>query len=659
VKKSVLAVFLTTLIILSSIPVLSQQAHSAPTHALVLGYVAPSVPTFALSLLAGYGVGAGFDIRIPYLPINHFTQGGIGPVLAHVPYAVPGSNYTVWIYNLISPNLKWSDGVPLNSTDIYYTFDEYLPFGKYANTTSDILNGIAPNIQALQIMNSTAVQVTLNGPIPLLPHIISPLYPIYPEHYYITFGVGKHQIDSTSILGGPGSSPYVPVNYTSGATTMTFVANPYSIYWTGKTPTVPKIVMQLFADEGSMVNALAAGSVDAAAINPPDIPALQGVSWLNITSIPGLTGPYYYVNANHTYPWNNIYFRKALQTLLPKQQINQILFGGNLLYGNPMLLQPGEVPDFWPGPNTPTYNYSTTQANAYLQQAGLKLSGGKWLDPNGTAIVVPLETISSDPNYVRMGQFIQQAMQGVGLTVTIKQVDSNTIVNDWGAKDFFTLLQPWSNGPSVWRTMKNPYNTIGLTNSTFRTFVNNALHDTNLTRGKATLEKALYILADQATNNVIVWQPEIVAYNIRDYTGWQPGISQVAQLDAIENPVFAENVLTSITPVGAITSSTSSTSSTSTTTTTSTTTSSTPPTSVTSSSASGSSTIISSTTSVVTTSPTTTTSTSSTTTSSAPDYSTIILGVIALVVVLGIIGYAAIRRRPARTTTTTTKTTAT
>jgi ABC-type transport system substrate-binding protein len=582
-------------------------------------------------------IGGGYDTQMPYIPLTRYNgSGAVVPDITKVAF-VPGTNDTQVIYNLVAPDLKWSDGVPINASDLYFSFDQYLPQGTYANTTTDILNRVAKYGTGVSIFNSTAVKVTLNAPLPHV-DILFALYPVYPEHYYKTFGVGNHILDKTPVLGGPGDTPYVPSNYTAGSTTMTLKANPYSPWWNGKAITVPLITVQLFASESALVNALAAGSVDAALVNPNDVAALQSTPNLHIVNTIGLWGPFFRINAAQGYPFNNTDFRQGLMYLLPKQQINTILYNNQGLIGNAMEINPQAVSFYWPGPSTPTYDYSTVNAIASFQKAGLKQNGqGQWVTPSGQVVTISLETETDDPNFIRAAQFIQTAMQGVGLSVTVKQVNGNTVISDWATKNFQTVLMPWS-ATTPWEVVKSAINFPGLVNDTFFSAFTTAFTDTNVTRGLQEFKKVDLMMAQLAMDNVILLYPQIIAYNSARFTGWEPAIEQTANSNLIATPVFASNVLTSIQPIAAGTSST--------TTSATTATSTTPSTSTTTATSISTTTAVSTTTSV-----STTTATTTATTPAAVDYTIPILGLIAVIAIVGIIAVAALRRRQPRTVT--------
>jgi hypothetical protein len=477
------------------------------------------------------------------------------------------------------------------------------------------------------------------------------LYQIYPWHYYKQF-TGNNVLGTTSILGGPGDTAYIPSNYTGTGNTMTLVPDPSSPSWNGATPKVSTITLQFFTQDQPLVNALASGSVDAAVISASDQGALNSTSFLKVDQIPSINQIYTYIEPTG-YPFNNTAFRQALMTLVPKYQIDSQLYGNKTNVGNSLALLPQAVGQYWPGSNTPEFNYSTTQAVTLLKQAGLtQNSAGHWQAPNGTVITVNVEAPNNDPNMVRAAQIIVNSMVGVGLQATPKIVDYTTNTNDiFSSGNYQMIVSNQAYFPSPYKWMRNPVNlplqwVNTSTYATWHQIFQGALHDVNATSSLATLKQSELILANFSIIGTVVVLPQYVAYNTQAFSGYQPALANALNYQTFYFPTMAENFFTALSPAGGATSTAVVSSSTTTTTTpasqssTSTSSSSPPVTSSSSSQVVGGSSI-------------STSSSSSTTTAAGTDYT---LVAVAIIVVIIIVAAAALfmRRRPRATTTTTT-----
>ena len=532
-------------------------AASPGSTVLTVGEVGTSSASFSqIGLHAGDFIPT-TGTEVPYLYVSPFAlNGSVVPGICNVPATVPGTNYTQWIVNLIASNMKWSDGVPINSIDLAYSYGIFLPTGPYANLSEyDPWGAISGTVSSVTILNSTAVKLRMSSPDPNFA-VLDALYQIYPEHYFIQY-TGANVLTKTAILSGPGDTAYIPSNYTAGSLSFTLVPNPNSPSWTlyGKNnPTISKIVVNQFTSDSSLVNALAAGSVDIGWVQLSDIQALSSLkvdtvpSTLQFTTWIGTVG----------YPFNNTAFRQALLFLLPKQQINSQLYNGSLTLGNPVELLAGSSSPYWPGPQTPTYNYSTSQAIANLQKAGLtQNSAGKWVMPNGTAVQFTVTVDNGDPVEVRAAQMIQSSMQGVGLQVNLQTTAPATSAILYHSANYQVLVWDAFNtlSPTPIKYLKNVNNYPNFrNNATFNTLLHEALTNTNATAALQEMKQAELIFADAASADTLVNLPYYIAYNSQKFTNLQPGMTQSVDNDGLVSPITAEPFFVTVQPVGLTTS---------------------------------------------------------------------------------------------------------
>jgi len=531
---------------------------------LVLG-VATGPPTTFFQTPGNWG-GANTITQIPYLYAYTFGSGGVAiPGVANPPTAIPGTNDTQWILNLKSPNMKWSDNIPIDSTDLEFSYGVFLPMGKYANLSSfDVWGAIRDRVSSVSIVNSTAIQLKMYNPFPLFP-ILAWLYQVYPYHYYKQFS-GDNVLQTSSIVGGPGDTAYIPSNFAAGSRSMTLVANSLSPSWNGATPTIQTITLQFFTDESSLINALAAGTVDGSLITPSDVQALSSNSELKVDRLPSIYQMQFFIEPG-SFPYSSRPFRQALMYLIPKDQVNSILYNNQSSTGNVFLLPPAAVQTYWPGPETPAYNYDPNAAVSKLKEAGFtQNSAGNWVMKNGTQVAVNLEAPNNDPDVVRAAQLIAKSMESVGLKVNLNVVDLTTATSDkYTTGNYDVILYGDEYFPSPFKWMRNPVNLpYQWHNSTFKTIFTSCLQDTNPSSALAKLKQALDILANEAVTNSVVFEPVYAAYNNVKFTGWEPALSQASSFQVFYNQVLSENLMVSVMPPAAATSTVMTTSSTST-----------------------------------------------------------------------------------------------
>jgi peptide/nickel transport system substrate-binding protein len=503
--------------------------------------------------------------ELPYLYAWDLgINGKIVPGIAHVPTAVPGSNDTEWVINLY-PSLKWSDGVPINASDLAYSYGIYLSTGQFANySTIDVYGAVSGTVSSVSIMNSSAVKLTTSSPDPLFPFLTF-LYYIYPYHYYKQF-TGNNVLGTASILGGPGDTAYIPVGYTAGSHTMVMDRNPYYYQWNDSNVGPATVTLQFFTSAQSLDAALVAGTVDAADVSTTDIPVLHGNPSITVQNVPSTFQMFLYVNSTG-YPWNIIGFRHALAYLVPKQQINTELYNGTALLGTPEAFTAGMNQTYGLA-GSPLYTYNPAKAVQVLESAGFTNSSGQWLAPNGTPFTITLTAENDDPNFVRAAQFYQTAMQSIGLKVTLSLVPDTTAENDFSTFNYQILMFRNGYAPTPYRYCRAPINTaeIRLTNSTFANQVILATHDTNPATSLPEIRVAANMLAQNAVVNPVLILPGYVAYD-QKFTNWENPLNVAPLYNTFvthATMTLAREVLAAVQVVGAITTTTATTSTTTT-----------------------------------------------------------------------------------------------
>jgi ABC-type transport system substrate-binding protein len=633
------------LVSVSFVPLFDTGRASAQTSGgyLTLGYVGSPQATLGAVFNGGELLGP-LSTQIPYPSYTIIgTDGVVHPSVATFA-AVPNNN-SEWVFNVI-PGLKWSDGVPVNASDLAYSLGIFLKTGPWAGLAQVAYQGGLSDIDTITILNSSAVQFNLFKPSLEFPAAVF-VYPVYPYHYFKQYDTGPNSIANTTIWGGPGFSSYVPVaNYTGGST-VELVPNYYNPSWNGTkaAPALSRIYMQYFTTTSALLNALAAGTVSTAEVGYADAQSIQTYSFLKQVSVPS-SGLLALNLRTVSYPYNSTDFRRGLFDLINKTAINSLIWNNTATIENAAVMIPFST--YWTqGLNLNPYSYNTSLAAQEFEAAGLHLNAqGHWALPNGTAFSITLVGTSASASYVRATQLVDQWWTAAGIQVTLSIVPDSVMINDLygttGAGNFEAVLSDNGFAPTPWRYLYNsanfPNGDLGLwptTNSTFSNELTEGESAANLTAGAAYVKQALVTLANAAVIDGITTIPTFVVYNTQTYT-YNPqtlvnnGLYNWATLPNWDG---VNGVLTTVVPVqaGATTTSTSVADTTST----SSTTSTSPTTSTTS---------ISPTSSTTTT--TTTSSTSSSSTSLAPS-ALLAIGVAAAVATVAL---AAGRRKSDRST---------
>src|SRR5579872_1498283 len=123
--------------------------------------------------------GTGYVWLLEYPGVTDYLWNG-----SQVSYMLRGwshnANYTQWIFN-INPNLKWSNGQPVNATDFLTSEGPRFAFNLTYN-----YEGLAQQVVSEKALNSTAVEYNLNQ-------------------------TNAHMVDQMS-LDGQGGTPVLPAS---------------------------------------------------------------------------------------------------------------------------------------------------------------------------------------------------------------------------------------------------------------------------------------------------------------------------------------------------------------------------------------------------------------------------------------------------------------
>jgi peptide/nickel transport system substrate-binding protein len=168
-----------------------------------------------------------------------------------------------WTFT-VRDDVTWSDGEPLTSADVAYTFNRVLDGGPEAASWSSYLKGV----DSVEAPDDTTLVLTLRKPnavLPLLP------IPIVPEHVWQDVTdkeIKSYSNEPTDDQPVVGSGPFRLVEGTAGGSTYRFEANPD--YW-GGAPHIDEVVFRVYKSEDPAVQALIKGEIDFV----EDISALQ------------------------------------------------------------------------------------------------------------------------------------------------------------------------------------------------------------------------------------------------------------------------------------------------------------------------------------------------------------------------------------------------
>jgi peptide/nickel transport system substrate-binding protein len=156
----------------------------------------------------------------------------------------------------LKKGLKWSDGKPLTSADLAFTYEM---IKDKANTFSQF-TALQPLIDKITVKDETTVELVLTESKPFPEDVAGPGFIILPKHILEAEYKAKKNLDEAKENQNPTvfSGPFLLKEWKRGES-MTFVANPD--YVLGK-PKIDELVNKFFAEPQVSYAALAAGQID-------------------------------------------------------------------------------------------------------------------------------------------------------------------------------------------------------------------------------------------------------------------------------------------------------------------------------------------------------------------------------------------------------------
>jgi peptide/nickel transport system substrate-binding protein len=378
----------------------------------------------------------------------NFSKDDLTPVPGLAESCEPNADNMEWTCKIRS-GVQWSDGQPLTSKDIAFTyrfildnelasFSDYLPFNPTFETPDD-------------------TTLIWRSEKPTFAPTVPPWVPIIPEHIWSKYdGDGAKAIKAIDPLAdGPmvGSGPFELVEWNPGEF---FRMEANKSYW-GGSPTIDTIVYQVFDNREAMVQALKQGQIDFADdLNPTLFNALEGED--NIAT--NAAAPSYFTNLawnfgspdmpndTHNPALEDLVVRQAVAYGTDKQAIVDSVWQGQAVPGTTITLPAS--PWHYEPPADELYNFDPARANQILDEAAYMDSDGDGIreSPNGGP---PLEfnilTLNSSAGSNDTGKLLQGWMKDIGIQFDLQPVSESKAYALWAEGDFDAYIWSWGGDP--------------------------------------------------------------------------------------------------------------------------------------------------------------------------------------------------------------------
>ncbi len=425
----------------------------------------------------------------------------------------------------LQPDATWSDGQPVTSEDVAYTFttikDDSL--GSYAQWLADFAGAETPDPRT--------VVLTYSKPQAFDPALA---IPILPKHIWST-------MDAKAIQTFPndtpvGSGPFRLVEWKKGET-VTLDRN--DAFW-GAPPIPKEIIYILYGSEDVEAQALKNGDVDVLTEVPPTVwDGLAGASNVKAVELPSFSFHHIGFNVSDAAGskgnplLKDQVVRQALSAAVDRNQLVQIALAGKGKPGSTLI--PAGLADWHLEiPADAQLNGDPEKAKSMLEAAG-------YIDRNGDGIreskdgkplefrLIAIESTSVD---VRAAQLFRDAAEAVGIKLDLTTMDENTLgstVYNTDAPDWDVFVWGWDSGvPDPDYMLGVPLcSQIGGNNDVFYCDKKyDALYAQQATTldpvaRKAIVDQMQQMFYDAAPYIVMWYQDKLQAYRTDTWTGWQ------------------------------------------------------------------------------------------------------------------------------------------
>ncbi len=318
-------------------------------------------------------------------------------------------------------DVTWSDGEPLTSADVKFTYDMIMSDKNAVSTRSPY-----DQITSFETPDDQTMVITFGDPYaPWLSLLFSGTtngIPIIPKHILQPVFDADGTLDTAAWNKAPtvGCGPFVFDEWESGSFAR-FVAN--ENFW-GDRPKLDELFFQFVPDDASMIAALVAGDGDIGTFFAySDVPQLQDAGVTILNSFSGYNeGWYINMHAEKGNPaLKDVRLRQALAYAFNRQKlVDDLLLGLTGVAATDWDKSP------WVDPSITPYPYDPDKAKALLAEAGwTDTNGDGTVDKDGVELILKYGTTSREVRQNTQA-VAQQDLAAVGIGTELLSYDADT-----------------------------------------------------------------------------------------------------------------------------------------------------------------------------------------------------------------------------------------
>ena len=405
-------------------------------------------------------------------------------------YKVSPDNLTITF--TLKPNLKFSDGSPLTSTDVSATFHALINPDTKTPYADDYLR-----VSKFETPDSRTIRVTYAEPFAPALASWAGLIVLPAKIIAQTKSFNDTPLKTTPL----GSGPYQLTRWRRGQDFL-LTANPNSF----EHPYITQQYMRILPDQSTQWLELKAGNLDDASLTPLAYTRLTEAAWFknNYTTYRYLSSAYTYMGFNLKDPlFADKRIRQALSYAVDRQGlINAALFG----QGEPLasIFKPGT----WAyNTHLQPYPFNPQKARQLFAEAGWKPGpDGILTNAKGEKFHFTLSTNQGNEVRIKTAQILQKFFANVGVQMDIRVLEWSTfLTNTIQPRAFQAVLMGWTlpaepDPYDVWystKTKPSEFNLVSFNNKEADAAIVASRSTFNQAERKKHLDRLQEILSDE------------------------------------------------------------------------------------------------------------------------------------------------------------------
>jgi peptide/nickel transport system substrate-binding protein len=359
----------------------------------------------------------------------------------------------------LKPNLKWSDGQPLTSADVLWTWQavtDEKTRSPYASDFQLVKKAETPDALTFSVTYNQAYAPALDSWAGLQ---------ILPKHL-----LQGQDLHTTAFARKPVGSNYYKLDSWTNGENIKLSRNPSSVLGQAK---IDRLVTRIIPDSSAQFLELMADNIDSMGLDPIKyariIPARPELKQ-KLALYKELGNSYTYMGFNlKRKPYDDARVRKAINYAIDKQEIiDGVYLGLGIDIASPY--KPGTR---WSNPDLKPYPYDPEKAKALLKEAGFVDSDGDGiLDRDGKPFSFEILT-NQNKEREKSAVLIQRRLKKVGIQANVRAIEWASFISRFiKTGDFDVVILGWGLGLdpdqfNIWHSSQQApgqFNFIGYNN---------------------------------------------------------------------------------------------------------------------------------------------------------------------------------------------------